>query len=387
MLRYMRKKMVSVDRRDQDVLAVHGVLDDDIYSLEMDLRFSISRLEILSIEGKWNRWTTVACPGSTPFLQEAVGFRVEPGLNRKVHKIIGRKGCRHYANLLLECCHSAREAAMIAMWEDAKVERPDLTFEAFIDAASGDLPAAPASSSVQVKAPAAPAPIEAPDQGPAPAPGEATGGPVIDLHVHSFPASPCSSAAVDDLIVEARRIGLDGICLTDHNHLWTPSDVEALRQKHGFMVLRGNEITTSQGDVLVFGLERDIKGIISLRDLKSEVASADAFMIVAHPIRGFLVIGAGQMGLTPEKAMEREMFKTVDAVEALNGKVTRDENEFASKVAAGLGLPTTGGSDAHEVEEVGQYATRFGAAIHNEKDLVEALKTGDYSPTAFRTQT
>ncbi len=382
MLRYMRKKMVSVDRRDTDVLAVHGILDDDIYSLELDLRFSISRLEILSIEGAWNRWTTAECRRATPFLQEAAGFRVEPGLSQKVHKIIGRKGCRHYANLLLECCHSAKEAAMIAQWEDAKIENPDLTFEAFIEMAPGEPPPTSAAPIVQVKAPPV-TPAASPTE-PAPAPGETAGGSVIDLHVHSHPASPCSSAAVDDLIVEARRIGLDGICLTDHNHSWSPSDVEALRQKHGFMVLRGNEITTNQGDVLVFGLDRDIKGIINIRDLRAEVVAAGAFMIAAHPIRGFLVIGAGQVGLTPAKAMEREVFKSVDAVEALNGKVTRDENDFASKVAAGLGLPTTGGSDAHEVEEVGQYATRFAATIHNENDLIEALKTGEYSPEAFR---
>ncbi|MCP4691224.1 MAG: DUF2889 domain-containing protein [Desulfobacterales bacterium] len=395
MLRYMRKKIVSVDRRDQETLAVHGVLDDDIYSLELDLRFSIPDLEILTIEGKWNRWTTAECPRATPFLQEAAGFRVEPGLSRKVHKIIGRKGCRHYANLLLECCHSAREAAMIARWEDAKADDPDLTFETFVvtfvDTASDRRPPdretavkAP-SPPVKPATPAPPVKPAAPAPGPAATPQtKASGGTVIDLHVHTYPASPCSSAAVDDLIVEAKRIGLDGICLTDHNHLWAPADVEALRQKHGFMVLRGNEITTNQGDVLVFGLERDIKGIINLQELRAEVVSAGGFMIVAHPIRGFLVIGAGQVGLTPEKAMEREVFGSVDAVEALNGKVTGDENAFASKVAASLGLPTTGGSDAHEVEEVGQYATRFAAVIHDEKDLIEALKSGAYSPEPFR---
>ena len=36
--------------------------------------------------------------------------------------------------------------------------------------------------------------------------------------------------------------------------------MEDLRQKHGFLILRGNEITTDQGDILVFGLEEDIQG-------------------------------------------------------------------------------------------------------------------------------
>ena len=82
--------------------------------------------------------------------------------------------------------------------------------------------------------------------------------------------------------------------------------------------------------------------------------------------------------------MERSLFKWVDAVEVLNGKVTEKENSFAMTVAKGIGLPATGGSDAHEVAEVGKYANRFFDSINNEKDLIKALKSGNYSPVAFR---
>jgi predicted metal-dependent phosphoesterase TrpH len=162
--------------------------------------------------------------------------------------------------------------------------------------------------------------------------------------------------------------------------------VEELRQKHGFLILRGNEITTNQGDMLVFGLERDIKGIIRLEELREEALEAGAFMIVAHPFRGFLTFGIGQLGLTVEKAAQRPLFKSVDAVEVLNGKVTEKENQFASEVAAALRMPVTGGSDAHEVMEVGIYATQFSDWVHNEKELVAALKEGKYSPVAYRRQ-
>jgi len=82
--------------------------------------------------------------------------------------------------------------------------------------------------------------------------------------------------------------------------------------------------------------------------------------------------------------MERPLFKYVDAVEVLNGKVTEKENSFAKEVAAGLGLPATGGSDAHEVSEVGVYATQFSGTIKNGMDLIQGLKEGTYSPVRFR---
>jgi len=145
MLKFNRNKLISVERKDQDTLLAHGILDDDIYSLEMDVSLGISNLEILAIQGKWNRWTTPECPRATPFLQEAVGLCVkEDGFSKKVQKIVGRKACRHYANLLLECCHSAKEAIMLARWEDQKANSKDLTFEEFLsrdlDTSSGPSP-------------------------------------------------------------------------------------------------------------------------------------------------------------------------------------------------------------------------------------------------------
>lgn len=377
----MRKKMVGVVKKDHDTLLAHGILDDDIYSLQMQIGIRISTLEIISIEGKWNRWTTPECPRAIPFLQEALGFRLkEEGFPKKIHKIIGRKACRHYANLLLECSYCAREAAMLSKWEDERVKKPDLTFEEFLSQDSKDAPqirhSPPAAAE---KRPVKKKMLIDQDKR-----DNVLAGMIIDLHVHTLPASPCSSAPVDELIEEAKRIGLDGICLTDHNYVWDPDLVEKLRQKHEFLILKGNEITTDQGHMLVFGLDRRTRGIVKLEDLRQEVNSAGGFMIVAHPFRGFLTFGVGQLGLTTEKAMERPLFKSVDAVEVMNGKVTEKENSFASKVCSGLGMPATGGSDAHEVSGVGLCATRFSDMIKDEKDLLEALKSGNYSPVNFR---
>ncbi|MGD8883949.1 MAG: PHP domain-containing protein, partial [Desulfobacterales bacterium] len=195
---------------------------------------------------------------------------------------------------------------------------------------------------------------------------------------------PCSSATEDDLIQEAKRIGLDAICFTDHNFVWDPERIRALQKKYEFLILRGNEITTDQGDMLVFGLDEDIQGIISIEALKQKVMAANGFMIAAHPFRGFLTFDTAHLGMTPQKAMQRSLFKLVDALEVLNGKVTPKENQFAHQVARSLNLPAIGGSDAHEVFEVGQYATRFSKPIQNEAELVNALKSDNYEAIAYR---
>ncbi|MBW1773676.1 MAG: PHP domain-containing protein [Deltaproteobacteria bacterium] len=381
MLIFSKNKVVSITRQGEDTLLARGILEDDIYGLEIEVALSLSSLEILSVEGKWNRAENRECPRAIPFLQEAVGYRITEGFSQKVRKTVGRKACRLFADILLECCHAAKEAVEVIQWEAEREAKPDIGLDEFLQEREGDgeVPA----GGVTISPGAGP---EQKERGPRlKEKVKAQGGVIIDLHVHTSPASPCSSAPVDDIIEEAKRIGLDGICLTDHNHVWPYEAVEDLRQRHGFLVLRGNEITTDQGDMLVFGLEKDIRGIITLEELRKEVIEAEGCIIAAHPFRGFLTFGVGKLGLSPEKAMERPLFKWVDGVEVLNSKVTQKENALASRVAEGLDLTAIGGSDSHEVMAVGIYATSFSAGIRDERELIEALKKGDGCiPLAYR---
>ncbi|MGB6067025.1 MAG: PHP domain-containing protein [Desulfomonilaceae bacterium] len=374
---FARNKLVSVYRKDNDILVAHGVLEDDIYGLEVDVELGISNLEIVSIGGRWKRAENSQCQRAVPFLQEAVGFRMEDDFTQKVQKVVGRRACRHFADIILECCHAAQDAAVLIGRKKEQEKALDTSAEEAH--AETTRSAATEHSRLYHKDP-----VRKETGLFANEKVNVSGETIIDLHCHTFPASPCSSAAVDELITEAKRIGLDGMCLTDHNYVWDPQEVADLSKKRHFLLLRGNEITTDQGDMIVFGLDLDIKGIIKLDELREEVSKAGGFVIVAHPFRGFLTFGVGRLGLTPEKAMERILFKFVDAVEVLNGKVTEKENQFAAKVAEGLKLPTTGGSDAHEVSAVGIFATRFFQPIRDEKGLVEALKSGNYSPVVFR---
>lgn len=385
MLKFSRNKLVSIHRPDDETLAVHGVLDDDIYGLEVDVRIRLDDFTLTWVRGKWNRFTTPDCPRAIDLVQTAEGFRIDADLAAKLHKTVGRKACRHFANLLVECCDAATEAARILRWEDARKVRPDLTFDRFLEAGI-PLPEPPSSAAAASAGEERPAKMAKPAVKPvAPATekrfaGDGRDGFIVDLHAHTHPASPCSSVSVEDLIAAAKARGLNGICLTDHNTVWPKERVAELRRRHDFNVLCGNEITTDQGDILVFGFDEAITGIIPLAALRAKVTAAGGFMIAAHPFRGFLVFGAGELGLTVEKAMERPLFRHVDAVEMLNGKVTEKENRLAAAVAEGLGLPVTGGSDAHEAGEVGQFATAFASPVTSEGELVAALKAGAFKP-------
>ena len=109
----------------------------------------------------------------------------------------------------------------------------------------------------------------------------------IDLHIHTRPRSPCSAIDPADLVEAARRAGLDGICLTEHQNRWAPEEVEELARKGGIRIFQGNEVTTNQGDILVLGYDRDIKGVVAVQDLRKDVEAVGGVMIAAHPFSWF----------------------------------------------------------------------------------------------------
>jgi predicted metal-dependent phosphoesterase TrpH len=201
----------------------------------------------------------------------------------------------------------------------------------------------------------------------------------VDLHIHTRPRSPCSAIDPSALLEEARRAGLDGVCLTEHQNRWPPRDVEELMRVGGIRVFQGNEITTNQGDILVFGYDRDVKGIAPIQDLRKEVEAVGGLMIAAHPFRGFLLFGISQLQLDVEQACKRAVFQHVDGLEIHNCKVTDPENDMARRVAERLGLRGVAGSDAHRLDEVGKCVTKFEREVRTERELIEEIRAGRFA--------
>ncbi len=196
----------------------------------------------------------------------------------------------------------------------------------------------------------------------------------IDLHVHTRPRSSCSAIDPPDLVIAARAAGLDGICLTEHQNLWGHQELEALARTGGLRIFQGNEITTNQGDILVLGYGKEVKGVGRLEDLRQEVEKAGGLMIAAHPFRGFLLFGITQLNLDAEQASKRAVFRLVDGLEVANCKVTESENDMARKVAERLGLLGIAGSDAHRLDEVGKCVMVFPKEIQTERELIEEIR-------------
>lgn len=189
---------------------------------------------------------------------------------------------------------------------------------------------------------------------------------LIDLHCHTRVHSPCSALTPDALVRAAQARGLDGVCITEHDALWPLDDIRRLAETMEFAVLRGMEVTTEVGHVLVFGVERHHPEMATLDALHRIVRAEGGLMFLAHPGRRY---GA----LPPD-----DLAACFDSVEAHNGTEGMLQNDTAARLAENLRLPGIGGSDFHSVREVGVCATEFASPIDDEAAFLAALHAGSY---------
>jgi hypothetical protein len=84
-----------------------------------------------------------------------------------------------------------------------------------------------------------------------------------------------------------------------------------------------------------------------------------------------------------ELAARRRGWDSVHAVEVWNGETRRIENLLAAAVAEHLMLPMTGGGDAHrDLSQVGRQPTAIAGLVHSEKELAEAIRSGNVRAVA-----
>ena len=196
----------------------------------------------------------------------------------------------------------------------------------------------------------------------------------VDLHTHTRVGSNCSYMEPQQLASRARELGLDGVCITDHNAPWDGAGLAALNSPEGPLFFAGVELSTEWGDVLIYGVD-GLGGGIRAGELRSLVDKAGGVMVAAHPFRRYSVPGVPP---DQEEALRNPLFELVDAIEVFNGMGPRREMDFAGQVVRRLGLPGVGGSDSHAPHTVGHCFTEFERPLRTTAELVAELKAGRF---------
>jgi len=124
MITFSRSLLVGSEFLNESILRLHGILEDQIYAMEIQVDIRIPDGIITAIQGWMKRYTTPVCPKAVAVLQRAVGMSLrEEGWISRVQREIGRPGCQHFAEILVECGRCLDTARMAqAMGQTLKNE-------------------------------------------------------------------------------------------------------------------------------------------------------------------------------------------------------------------------------------------------------------------------
>jgi predicted metal-dependent phosphoesterase TrpH len=224
----------------------------------------------------------------------------------------------------------------------------------------------------------------------------------LDLHVHTS-ASFDSLASPESQVRAAASRGLTHLAITDHDTIQGALAARdyAMRNTLAVMVLVGQEVKTSSGDLIALFLTTAIESGLAPADAIAAIRAQGGLVGIPHPFdrfRGSLLVGGGggagagpgadasreppddapEVPLDSPAAGPAELAPLVDWVEAHNARImVGDGNERAHAFAVEHGLPGVAVSDAHSTLEVGVAYVALNGDPSTPEGLLAALPTAE----------
>jgi predicted metal-dependent phosphoesterase TrpH len=172
-----------------------------------------------------------------------------------------------------------------------------------------------------------------------------------DLHCHSQ-ASVDSPSPIKEIVSIAKKRGLDGVAITDHDCTY-----QGETMIDGLQIIPGNEISLKNGGhLLAFFVEKNFKRNLDLKEAVAEIKKQGGYAVLAHPFR------REHSYLTNKSPDEiKEALEIVDGLEAGNAS-DADQSRNSALNLKSDSVFLTAGSDAHMTGQVG-----FGVVAVKEK--------------------
>ncbi len=197
---------------------------------------------------------------------------------------------------------------------------------------------------------------------------------IIDPHIHSI-YSGDAKGTPKQIIKKARKIGLDGIAITDHNTIkGSAAALDESKKFDDFIIVPGIEISTNKGHVVALGITEEIKSGLSPEETIEHIRDRGGIAIAPHPFVRY------REGLC-------DYVKTldIDAIETLNSRyIFGFSNWRAKQLAIKRKIPEIGCSDAHFLGAIGSCVT-YVEADFSVVDVLNGILAGKTNVFGCRT--
>ena len=188
-----------------------------------------------------------------------------------------------------------------------------------------------------------------------------------DFHMHTAFSGDCDTPP-KAMVKRCRELGLNCIAVTDHNSVRGALE---MRELADFTVIVGEEVKSSQGDIIGLFLEEEVPRGLSPIETVRRIKGQDGLVLVPHPCDR---IRRGPLAPTAL----REILPYVDLMEVFNARTILGRDlEKCRRLAAETSVIPAAVSDAHTPGELGSAYMEldgFDGSPQSFKDAIEAGK-------------
>lgn len=164
-----------------------------------------------------------------------------------------------------------------------------------------------------------------------------------DLHIHTYFSHDCATPP-EQLVARCLDAGLNCIAVTDHN---TIQGALALKELAPFIVIIGEEVRTSEGEITGLFLHEEVPPGLTAFATARRIRGQGGLVSIPHPfdrVRTSVIRPEGLDDVVP----------LADIVEGFNARNTfRRADQRAMELAKARDLAVSAVSDAHTIREVG----------------------------------
>ena len=168
-----------------------------------------------------------------------------------------------------------------------------------------------------------------------------------DFHMHTAFSGDCATPP-GVVVRRCLDVGLNCIAITDHNSIRGALEVRKLATSlDNLTVIVGEEVKSSQGDIIGLFLEEEIPRGLSPLETVRRIKDQGGLVVVPHPIDAF------RRGPLSKEAL-REIMLYVDLIEVLNARtILPGDVQRCYRLALDTSITPLAVSDAHTPGELG----------------------------------
>ena len=192
---------------------------------------------------------------------------------------------------------------------------------------------------------------------------------VYDLHIHTD-ASIDGKQTLEDAVKRAKKLGLDGIAITDHNTMKNAQRWKEFSTSK-FKVIPGMEITTTKGHMIALGIQKPIRPMMSPRATLQAIKEQGGVAILPHSMAKY------RDGIAYNIKRSSSLDLKVDNIEIVNSRYGQGATNFKSReLAEAKRISGVAGSDAHTSDGIGMALTEARSKTNSIDEVLNSIRLG-----------